>query len=48
MATHPQFVHVETLGPVHEYAQAQLLLALRIQRLLGRGKLTLAEPPWKA
>jgi hypothetical protein len=43
-----EVVHVETLRSPHEYAQAQLLLALRIQRLLGRGKLTLAEPPWKA
>jgi hypothetical protein len=40
-----QVVHVETLRAPHEYAQAQLLPAFRIQYLLGRGKLTLAEPP---
>jgi hypothetical protein len=43
----PKVVHVETLLPPHKYSEAQLARARAIQAALDRGKLILAEPPWK-
>jgi hypothetical protein len=38
-------VHVETLQNPARYATAQIEIACALAKLLGRGKLVLAEPP---